>query len=258
MFVTFKFPHKSAGIFVFMLKSLNMNDKILIYTDGSSRGNPGPGGWGAIILKGHNVEELAGSHEKTTNNRMELSAVINALKKTNTENQIRVYTDSEYLINGITKWVFGWNTKGWKTASGGDVLNKDLWQELMKLAGDREIDWRKVKGHAGHPANERVDDLATMMADSIDNTEIKINLFKGSIKDYPVDLTQPTQEQIAPTAEMRKSAKAYSYVSLVDGKVETHSSWADCKDRVDGQSNARFRKAISKEEQDEIIKSWGF
>jgi ribonuclease HI len=236
-----------------MIKSLNMNDKILIYTDGSSRGNPGPGGWGAIILKGHNVEEIGGRDNKTTNNRMELSAVISALKKTSTENQIRIFTDSEYLINGITKWVFGWNTKGWKTASGGDVLNKDLWQELMRLAGEREIDWRKVKGHAGHPANERVDDIATSMAD-----DEKFNFFKGSIKDYPVDLTQPTPEQIAPTAEMKKNAKAYSYISLVDGEVRTHSSWADCKERVDGKSNARFRKAISKEDQDEIIKSWGF
>lgn len=235
-----------------------MNDKILIYTDGSSKGNPGPGGWGAIILKGHDVQELAGSDEKTTNNRMELTAVINALKKTSEENMIRVFTDSEYLINGITKWVYGWNTKGWKTASGGDVLNKDLWQELMGLTANREIEWRKVKGHAGHPANERVDDLATTLADSISNPDIKINLFKGSIKDYPIDLTQPTLEQISPTAEMKKKAKAYSYISLVDGKVQTHRTWADCKERVDGESGARFRKAISKEDQDEIIKSWGF
>lgn len=240
------------GVFLFMIKSLSMNDKILIYTDGSSRGNPGPGGWGAIILKGHNVEEIGGRDDKTTNNRMELSAVIGALSKTSTDHQIRIFTDSEYLINGITKWVFGWNSKGWKTASGGDVLNKDLWQKLMKLTADREIEWRKVKGHAGHPANERVDDIATSMADDED-----FNFFKGSIKDYPVDLTQPTQEQVSPTQEMRKGSKAYSYISLVDGKVQTHRTWADCKERVDGQSGARFRKAISKADQDEIIKSWG-
>jgi len=248
---------KNRSIQFFMLKSSNMNDKILIYTDGSSKGNPGPGGWGAIILKGHDVEEVGGEDKKTTNNRMELSAVINALAKTGIDKSIRIFTDSEYLINGITKWVFGWNLKGWKTASGGEVLNKDLWKELMKLTTDREIEWRKVKGHAGHPANERVDDIATMMADSISNPDSKTSLFRGSIKDYPVDLSQPSPEQVSPSQEIRKSSKAYSYISLVNGKVETHRTWADCKERVDGQSGARFRKAISKEDQNEIIKSWG-
>jgi len=235
-----------------MLKSTNMNDKILIYTDGSSRGNPGPGGWGAIVLKGHNVVELAGRDNKTTNNRMELLAAISALSETGTEHAIRLFTDSEYLINGITKWVFGWSSKGWKTAAGGDVLNKDLWEKLMKLTKDRKIEWKKVKGHAGHSANERVDTLATCLAD-----DEKINLFKGSIKDYPVDLTQPTTEQISPSAEMKKNTKAYSYLSLVDGELRIHYTWSDCKERVDGKSGARFRKAVSKEDQNEIIRSWG-
>lgn len=235
-----------------MLESTDMNDKVIIYTDGSSRGNPGPGGWGAIVLKGHNVIELAGHEDKTTNNRMELTAAINALLKTDSTNPIRIFTDSEYLINGITKWVFGWSSKDWKTASNGDVLNKDLWQKLMKLTAERKVEWKKVKGHAGHPANERVDELATCLADNED-----IKLFKGSIKDYPVDLTQPTLEQVSPSAEFKKSAKAYSYVSLVDGELKIHHSWQDCKDRVEGKSGARFRKTISKSDQQEIIKSWG-
>ncbi len=235
-----------------MLKSKNMNNKIIIYTDGASRGNPGPGGWAAIILKGHDVEEIAGRNDKTTNNRMELTATIEALKKISGENQIKIFTDSEYLINGITKWVFGWNNKGWKTASGGAVLNKDLWQELMAISQNKEIEWFKVKGHSGHPANERVDELATCFAD---NEEI--NLFRGSIKEYPVNLSQPTKEQVSPSQEDRKKQKAHSYISLVDNKVKIHHSWQDCKDRVDGQSNARFRKAISKEDQEEIIKNWG-
>lgn len=229
-----------------------MNNKIIIYTDGSSRGNPGPGGWGAIVLKGHKVEELGGRDSKTTNNRMELTAVIEALKKIDTQNEIKVFTDSEYLINGITKWVFGWNSKGWKTASGGDVLNKDLWKELLEVSSNKEIEWKKVKGHSGHDANERVDDIATDFADGKD-----FRLFSGSIKDYPVDLTQPNGNQISMSDSERKGSKAHSYVSLVDGKLKIHSSWQACKEEVDGKAGARFRKTVSKEDQDEIIKSWG-
>lgn len=247
------------GFFIYLLFIFNfyvritwMNNKILIYTDGSSRGNPGPGGWGAIVLKGHQVKELGGNDKKTTNNRMELTAVIQALKTIDTENEIKVFTDSEYLINGITKWVFGWNSKGWKTAAGGDVLNKDLWKELLEVSSNKEIEWRKVKGHAGHDANERVDDIATNFAD-----DENIKLFSGSIKDYPVDLTQPNGDQVAMSDSERKKSKAYSYVSLVDGQVKSHSSWQSCKEAVEGKPGARFRKTISKEDQDEIIKSWG-
>lgn len=229
-----------------------MNEKILIYTDGSSRGNPGPGGWGAIILKGHQVEEIGGREDKTTNNRMELTAVIESLKKIKIENSIRVFTDSEYLINGITKWIFGWSSNNWRTKAGGDVLNKDLWQKLSELVANKEIEWKKVKGHSGHDANERVDDIATCFADGED-----MRLFSGSIKDYPVDLTQPTPNQISISGADRKNKKAFSYLSLVDGKLKIHSNWHDCKEEVEGKSSARFRKAVSKEDQDEIIKNWG-
>jgi ribonuclease HI len=228
-----------------------MNTKVLIYTDGASRGNPGTGGWGAIVLKGHNVIEVGGRDNKTTNNRMELSATIGALEQTETSDKIRLYTDSEYLINGITKWVFGWLKNDWKTQAKADVLNKDLWQKLYSLTEDREIEWKKVRGHAGHPANERVDEIATTFAD-----ENPTKLFSGDIKEYGTNLSEPTDAQISGS-EKRKNAKAHSYLSLVDGQLQKHSNWDDCKARVDGVAGAKFRKSISAEDEQDIIKNWG-
>lgn len=236
---------------IFMLKSLNMNMKILIYTDGASRGNPGPGGYGAIVLKGHNVTEIGGKEEKTTNNRMELTATIEALKKTDVGSKIRLYTDSEYLINGITKWVFGWLKNNWQTQGKQDVMNKDLWQKLYELVEDRQVEWKKVKGHAGHSANERVDEIATMFAD-----EKEISLFNGDIRDYKIDISEPSENQIN-NPEKRKSSKAFSYISLVDGVLQKHITWDACKERVEGKVGAKFRKTISAEDEKEIIKSWG-
>ena len=144
-----------------------MNNKVItIFTDGSSRGNPGPGGWAAIVVNDQNVLELGDEERRTTNNRMEMKAAIEALKKTPKESKITLYTDSSYLINGITKWVKGWKRNGWKTKTKDDVLNKDLWVELDNLASDRNIKWVQVSGHAGIAGNERCDEIATAFADN--------------------------------------------------------------------------------------------
>jgi ribonuclease HI len=135
-------------------------DDVIIYTDGACRGNPGPGGWGALLRWGDIERELSGGETATTNNRMELMAVIEALKALKKPVRAVVYTDSQYVQKGISEWIHGWKRKGWKTAGGGPVKNVDLWQALDAAARVHEVQWKWVKGHAGHPENERVDQLA--------------------------------------------------------------------------------------------------
>lgn len=166
-----------------------MNNKITIFTDGASRGNPGPGGWGAVLIgvkdeknkDGANAKviELGGAEKHTTNNRMELTAAIEALKKTPKETEIALYTDSSYLINGITKWIKGWKKIGWMTRAKEEVLNRDLWTELDVLAEGRTIRWQHVGGHIGVAGNERCDEIATTFADGN-----RIDLFNGALNDY--------------------------------------------------------------------------
>ena len=134
--------------------------EIVIYTDGACSGNPGPGGWGAILTFGEHEKELYGGEKDTTNNRMELTAAIRALEALKRPVPVTLYTDSQYLRKGITEWLAGWKRKGWKTASKQPVKNEDLWRELDEQARLHDVDWKWVKGHAGHPMNERADELA--------------------------------------------------------------------------------------------------
>jgi len=131
-----------------------------IFTDGACRGNPGPGGWGAILRFNGVERELFGGEAATTNNRMELAAVIRALEALRQPSKVRVYTDSQYVQKGIKEWIHGWKRNGWKTADKKPVKNKELWVELDELRKLHHIEWHWVKGHAGHPENERADALA--------------------------------------------------------------------------------------------------
>lgn len=131
-----------------------------IYTDGACSGNPGPGGWGAILRSGGHEKELFGGERGTTNNRMEMMAVIRALQALTRPVKVRVHTDSQYVQKGISEWIHGWKRRGWKTADNKPVKNDDLWRELDQLAALHQIEWLWVKGHAGHPENERADALA--------------------------------------------------------------------------------------------------
>ena len=133
---------------------------IEIFTDGACSGNPGPGGWGAILRKDATEKELFGGEALTTNNRMEMMAVIEALRALKGPVEARVHTDSQYVQKGITEWIHGWKRRGWKTAGKEPVKNEDLWRELDRLAAQHRIEWIWVKGHAGHPENERADVLA--------------------------------------------------------------------------------------------------
>jgi ribonuclease HI len=135
-------------------------DNVDIYTDGACSGNPGPGGWGALLRTAGHEKEIWGGELATTNNRMELLAVIRALELLKRPVRVRVHTDSQYVQKGISEWIHGWKARGWKTAAKAPVKNVDLWQALDKVAGTHQIDWIWVKGHAGHPENERADALA--------------------------------------------------------------------------------------------------
>lgn len=137
-----------------------MTDIIDIYTDGACSGNPGPGGWGALLRNSKTEKELCGGEADTTNNRMEVTAAIRALQAMKRPVRARIHTDSVYLRDGITKWIHKWKTNGWKTAARKPVKNVDLWQELEQALEPHDVEWHWVKGHAGHPENERADELA--------------------------------------------------------------------------------------------------
>ena len=130
------------------------------YTDGACKGNPGPGGWGVLLKYGGRTRELCGGEAHTTNNRMELTAVIRALEALNRRCEVRLHTDSKYVQQGITQWIHAWKKRGWKTTDKKPVKNEDLWRRLEELAAGHEIEWLWVRGHSGHDGNERADELA--------------------------------------------------------------------------------------------------
>jgi len=238
-------------------------DLIVVFTDGSSRGNPGPGGWATVIIANGigKVWELGGHEDNTTNNRMEMMAAREALafiESRKIEGDIEIHTDSAYLLNGITGWVFGWEKNGWKTKTGEPVLNQDLWKEIgalnfrMKLK--RNISWEKVSGHSGLRGNERVDEIATQKADGE-----QVLLFTGSLIEYMKfsggNIFDVLNDKKAKSKK-QTTKKAYSYVSMVDGVVKIDKDWASCEARVKGQSNARFKKVASQEEEDSLVGEW--
>ena len=141
--------------------------QVTLYTDGACSGNPGPGGWGAVLIYGEHEKDLSGAQTDTTNNRMEMTAVIRALEALIEPCDVTLYSDSKYVLDGITKWVHGWKKRGWVNASKKPVRNADLWHELIEVSDRHQIDWQWVKGHSGHPENDRVDRLASDAADQI-------------------------------------------------------------------------------------------
>jgi ribonuclease HI len=155
--------------------------KISIFTDGSSRGNPGPGGWGAIILDNNNVREIGGREDMTTNNRMELMACIESLKTIDLNTSLTLYSDSQYVIKGMTEWIDGWQRKNWKNSQKKDVLNRDLWEMMLEVSNGKNIEWKYIKGHAENPGNNRCDEIATSFAD---NEPTK--LYEGPIDSYSI------------------------------------------------------------------------
>ncbi|MEW6055539.1 MAG: ribonuclease HI [Bdellovibrionota bacterium] len=232
---------------------------IIVFADGACTGNPGPGGWGAIIASPQGeVVELGGAERDTTNNKMELTAVGKALRfLADTKGPVEIYTDSTYVIHGITKWIWGWRKKGWKTSEGKDVANAEYWKSLSNLLSRRDSDspvsWHYVRGHSGVPGNERVDEIAVAFAKGS-----RIQLYQGPLLKYDVavfDLPEDT-EPPEPRAREKPSAP-FSYLSLVGNTVERHSTWKDCERRVKGVSGAKFKKCMNQEEEAGVLKSWG-
>ncbi len=222
---------------------------IKVFTDGSSRGNPGPGGWGAILVLEDKVVELGGRENETTNNRMELTAVIESLKYLNNEHDIEINTDSAYVLNGSTRWVKGWEKNNWKTSTKDDVLNKDLWERMLELMTHRNLSWNLVKGHSGHSANERCDVIATSFADNN-----PVVLYVGSKDRYGVNISSSVVS--GEKTKSKSKSKAYSYVSMVDNEIQVHKTWDECKARVNGKSGARFKKSTSPQNEEEIIEEF--
>lgn len=218
-----------------------MDNKTIIFCDGSSIGNPGPGGWGAIVCGDNDVMELGGGEKHTTNNRMELEAAIHALQVVKNDREIFIYTDSAYVIGGMTKWIYGWQKNNWITSQKEEVLNKDLWEKLIFSSEGKKISWKKIAGHAGIPGNERCDEVAVSFAEGKSP-----KLFKGKLSDYKINLS------VVSSA----GKTAYSYVSLANGVFKKHKIWKECEKEVRGVKGAKFRKTTSAENEKEIEKEW--
>ena len=147
---------------------MTQDKTVTLYTDGACKGNPGKGGWGVLMRYGSHEKELFGGEAHTTNNRMELTAIIQGLAALKRPCAVVIYTDSQYVKNGMEKWIHGWKKNGWKTASKQPVKNEDLWQQLDRLAAQHQIQWQWVRGHAGHAENERADALANQVVASVE------------------------------------------------------------------------------------------
>ena len=237
--------------------------EILIYCDGACSGNPGPGGWGAIVgILQKQVVELGGYQPQTTNNQMELRGAIEAIRSVeNQDGSIMMLTDSVYVIRGITQWAYGWQKRGWMTAEGKPVSNREYWEELVSVVAKRKrsfpankINWIFVRGHTGIKGNERCDEIAVEFSHRKNP-----DLYQGPAAHYIFDLFKLPNLEPLPEMKGQKADKkvALSYLSLVGTVVMRHASWTDCERRVKGQSGAKFKKAMSTEDESQILQAWG-
>lgn len=230
--------------------------KNIIFTDGAAKGNPGPGGYGVVILDGEQVVELGARKTPTTNNEMELKAVLEALRYCAEKNiSPEIYTDSKYVVDGATGWIFGWMKNGWKTKVGDDVKNMELWKDLVEQLKVVKVVWHKVPGHVGIIGNERADTIASDFGD-----DKKVNLYIGPREQYGYEIENTYYDKAAAakrsSARKRQALKAHSYISKVDGVVQTHTTWKDCEARVKGEKGARFKKSTSAVEERAIVEDY--
>ncbi len=251
------------------MSSLN----VIIYTDGACSGNPGPGGWGSVFATYTNandvvIYELGGPAAQTTNNRMELEALIQPLQQLSkkltktTSCQIQIYTDSVYVIKGATQWIHGWKKNGWKNAAGEDVTNQDLWRDLdevlrtLKTKAELKIKWDYVRGHQGTHGNERCDQIAVAFSKND-----YIDLYEGSAAHYFFDILTPPPTEPIKESNWKKDKTAAPkkswYMVLKNGVVSRYDAWAQCEAAVKGASGVKFKKVSSDSEEADLLKSWG-
>jgi len=237
-----------------------------IFTDGSSRGNPGPGGWASILISSDTVRELGGREAHTTNNRMEMTAALRGLESAASNiksKEITVITDSAYLLNGITKWIHGWKQKNWIGSQKQEIVNRDLWERLSDVIDaiiDKGVDvqWKIIKGHSGHSLNERCDKIATSFADGDG-----VQLYNGPLVRYEYDIRPNGRDASHEISSLKRpgkkssNPKAYSYVSVVDGVVKVDKTWKECEARVKGTSGARFKKSLNMVDEKKIVEEFG-
>jgi len=244
------------------------DEHVIIFSDGASKGNPGPGGWGAVVVFNGHVIELGDRENHTTNNKMELMAAVDALNTLNalsvTENfsgqEILLHTDSRYVINGITKWISAWKKRDWKTLQKEDVLHRDLWQALDAAVSATQLKggvlrWVHVPGHSGVWGNERVDQIASSFAEGIAS-----RLFSGSLSKYGTDILNisfdSTKKEQKDSNKSRSRAQAYSYVSMVLGVIHIDHTWLECEKRVKRVPGALFKKTLNATEEKEIVRDF--
>jgi ribonuclease HI len=222
-----------------------------VYVDGACSVNPGPGGWGVLIIRDGKHYEYGGHKESTTNNIMEMTAALEALKRLkDEEGPITIYTDSQYLKNGITKWIHLWKVKGWKKADGEEVLNLELWQELSRLIRP-EIRWEWVKGHADNVHNNRVDKIARAFS----RCE-PISLLSGDTEGAAAP-PPSAGDEVKEARPARASRGNKTYLSLVGGTLERHDTWELCQQRVTGVPGAKYKMCKNSAEEEEILTAWG-
>lgn len=199
---------------------------VIIYTDGGCKPNPGPGGWGAVLLFSHSEKELSGSAPDTTNNQMELTAAIEALSSLEGRHRVELHTDSTYLKNGITQWISAWQKKSWRTSTGSPVKNQDLWQQLAELITQHDITWKWVRGHAGNEYNERVHDLATEARAELTGESTKSESIAEqhtNIAIYTNCYFEKDQRQNAWGAVVVKDGEAQPMTGIIGGNSDNHA-----------------------------------
>lgn len=230
------------------------------YTDGACTGNPGPGGWGVVLLGEDGRQELSGGAPATTNNRMELTAVIEALRHVPADAPMHVVTDSEYVMKGMTQWLAGWRRRGWRTSTGSAVLNRELWETLAALAGAR-VTWEWVRGHTGHPENERADALARAQARAVVRQGPGM---AAAARGAPPAFGGSAGGGVRPAAGRSASVRAAppadgrpTYLSLVDGELRRHADWPACQAHTHGRAGARFKKCRTPDEERATVRGWG-
>jgi ribonuclease HI len=233
--------------------------KACLYTDGACSGNPGPGGWGLVLVNflTKQIQEHGGGAPSTTNNRMEMTAVIEGLRLAAASGlkELLILTDSTYVIRGFTQWRHGWKRRGWVTSEGQPVSNQDLWEQLDAVANSFRLEWRYVRGHQGTPGNERVDEIAVTFSKK---EWISLET-KAGFANYLFDVHEIPPGEPLPEMKFQSSGekKPVFYVSYVNGVLSRHGDWASCERTVKGQAKALYKKVSSEEELEAVLKKWG-